>query len=368
MYRPDATRKELARRRARRQLRRLKLPEQAPKVLNHHCYRTPELCELFCQACDRWLLQDPDAGLAMAMVAAQLVQTLPESTRKRQLRVQALSILGSAQRAVGELEEAETAFQRAFDSHRLEAVDSAGEADLLRRHAALLVDQDELEGAALAAQRSVELLTPAAPGGEADHRLGAALVQRGIVALRRERLDTAIDDFGLALGSLDPKRDERVYDDAIRHLALSLRSTPDLGQINRALGYLSTARAALQGRRGSLARNRLLWAESALQIRLGATRRAEKGLLRARAGFVRLGSVSNLVLVSLELAILYRGQGQLEELRHLARETLDECRRLGAGRKALGLLRSWQRAVREDRATIDALETISRELERLLPD
>lgn len=346
---------------ARRLLRRLVLPAQADKVLENDRYWTPAFCACFLDACDQQLFEDPRAGLPMAQAAPRLAENLPESREKQDLRVRALALLGGANRANGNLFEASATYHLAFRVAERSAVSAPIFGDLHRRFSSLLIEQGRYPEALRMAQQAIDIFETV-PSGVGDFCLGAALLQRGVIRLKQERVDDAIRDFGMALTALDPKRNERSYYAAAHNLAFALASATDLQQIRQATRYLRYARELLKGQRASLARFKLYALEAQILNRLGSTRRAEKNLHIAREGFERIGAFQEYLTISLELAAICLGEGRHQELRVITEEALVSCQGRGYSAEVLALLATWQKAVDEQRVSETFFEGLNRDL------
>ena len=198
-----------------------------------------------------------------------------------------------------------------------------------------------------------------APEGDGDDCLGAALVQRGLVRLQQDRPADAADDFGLALEVLDPRRNPRSYQAAVHNLAYALAHVDDLRALHRVSRHLRLARDLSRTRPDGQADYKLLWIEAILLRRMGATEEAEDRFVRARDGLARIGAAGDMVRASIELALVYRAEGELEKLATLAEETLVLCRAMGVSAEAIAILGTWRRAVEDRVADASLLESVA---------
>ncbi|MEM9556159.1 MAG: hypothetical protein AAGC60_18015 [Acidobacteriota bacterium] len=351
--------------RAQRLLDGLDLPREANRVLSHERFWTPAFCRLYLDACDLHVFLAPRDGLAMARLGPHLVHLLPVSRRQRDLLVHSLAVLASALRASGLLLEAEGVYANAFALVEHAEIDEREKADLERRHAVLLLERGRDEDALAAAQYAVDIYTRLSAQtalGEGEYCLGAALLQRGVVHMVAERFDQAIEDFGLALFSLDPQRNERQRYAAVHNLAHVLTQSDDPVLLREGVRRLRQARQMPACQNDSIACHKLAWTEAVLLARLGVPETAERLLLGARDGLQRLGAYGELTQVTLELAILYRDQGRLHDLTHLVDEIVPLCRSLGADAELLAVLTTWRQAVHESAVDWRLLEESVREL------
>ena len=346
---------------ARRLWSRLRLPGDAGIVLADARFHSEVFCRLYLEGCDELLLKNPAAGLVAARVAPPLVLKLAPSASRNDLEVRALTQMGEAYRKSGNFFEAASVFPLALDLAERENLSPEVLGDLLRRYAALLIDQGRWAEAETHIRRAIDVFEPL-PAGPGEFALGAAILQRGELRLRQERFAEAIDDFGMALGCLDPKNHPRGYFTAARQLVAALELAPELPNVNRATRWLRHARELQKGQRASLARFKLYCIEAEVLAMVGSTRRAQKHLQIARKGFERVGALHELALVSLQMAILLHGEGRFEELRQLTDDTLLLCRQRGLSPEALALLGPWQRAVQQNPENLPLLEGIRQEL------
>lgn len=354
------------RERARHLLGRLDLPDEAPRVLADSRYWTRHVCAAYLDLCDEKLFEDPGQGLPMARLAPTLVHLLSPSPGRDGLLVRALSVLGGALRATGSFSEAEGVYRTAFAIACRTSISPLEQANLHRRYVILCVCQGRLEDAEEHAQQAIEILTSAAPEGDGDDCLGAALVQRGFVHLQRDRPSEAAEDFGLALEALDAERNPRSHYAAIHNLAYALAHVDDPSALHRVSRHLRLARNLAEKHSEGQTRFKLLWVEAIVLRRTGALAEAEERFLAARDGLARLGAAGDMVRASIELALVYREQGRLEALSDLAEETLALCRAMGVGAEALAILATWRQAI-QDRVVDGALlESVAERFNRRL--
>lgn len=348
---------------ARRLWRSFRLPADAGRILSDPRYHTAAFCRLYLEGCGEWLAASPAEALVAARIAPPLVLKLAPSGARHDLQVWALALLGSAYRENGNLFAAASTFPLAFEVEGREKISPEIAGDLCRRYSVLLADQGRFAESAAMLRRAADAFETLPPG-KGDFSLGAVLLQRGELRLRQHSFAEAIDDFGMALAQLDPKRNARPYLAAARNLAAALDLAPELGFVNQATRWLRFARGQQKGRRSSLARFELYCIEAEVLAKVGSTRRAQKNLQIARKGFERLGACPQLALAALQLGFLLHGEGRFEELRRLAAETVTSCRAIGAGGELLALLEAWSAAAAAgvpSRAQLASFERLLRE-------
>ena len=118
----------------------------APVLLERKKYWKLTVFDLFLDRCDAYTFSQPAFGLFLAELApdfARCVARINRSAIEESLLFRAHAVLGSAYRAVGRLDDADTAYRTAedFEVPRLER------AELLRRLAYLRMEQRRLEDA-----------------------------------------------------------------------------------------------------------------------------------------------------------------------------------------------------------------------------
>jgi len=329
-------------------LQRLKLPEEAPKVLLTSGCWTEEFCRLYFERCDEVLFESPSEGLEMAEIAPLLakrvsVEACGSHQRQKELLIQALAILGGAQRATGHPSLAHRSYETALEICREGEVAETEKANLYRRLAVLRSSQKRFAEALTRVGSAIEIYRRF-PDRRDD--LASTLVIRGVVHSQAERPSEAIRDFCEALTLADPKGASHTYQSAVHNLALNLLRTSSVESLGEAQRLLRRARRLLVGRRRcSLPKQKLNWLEGLILVRLGLTRRGEVLLRQARQGFVELGAPFEMALVSLDLARLYCDEGAMEDLLAVATETFDRFHALCPDPEARNALVLWRRAI-----------------------
>lgn len=333
----------------RRLIRELDLPDQADQVIQRSKYWTPTFCRLYFEKCDELIFSDPRAGLQAAEVCPELVDLVGRFGREQEslarLRVGALAVLGSAYRAVGDLEQAQASYAEALRLTGQQQIPATEKANLHFRIAVLRCEQNRLQEALVLADRSVEIYRGASEQLRRWH-LGEALTIRGFVRNLAGHSAMALKDWSEALSCTDPKRRPRVYYAATHNLAWGLaeRATcsSDLAKIEL---YLQRARRMLSKQSRSLQKLRLIWLQGMIFMRFGSIRRGEAAFDSARRGFIEIGSPFDMALVSLDMARYLHQSRQFSELRALATETQQLFSSECADPRANRALATWKEAV-----------------------
>ncbi|HSS49163.1 MAG TPA: helix-turn-helix domain-containing protein [Thermoanaerobaculia bacterium] len=113
-----------------------------------------------------------------------------------------------------------------------------------------------------------------------------------------------------------------------------------------------------------LNRFRLLWLRGRLDAGLGREQEAEAAFQQVRQAFRRRNIAFDFAKVTLELAVLYRSQGRLAEVKALAKQTLWIFEAQRVHKEAEKALRLFCEAAEAERLTVELARRILRYLER----
>jgi hypothetical protein len=111
-------------------------------------------------------------------------------------------------------------------------------------------------------------------------------------------------------------------------------------------------------------RNRRLWVLGRIACGLGRPRPAERLFRAAREGFLAEGIPYDTALVSLDLALLFAGEGRSGELSRLAVEMMPIFASRQIHREALAALSFLKAAVESERASLELVSRIAAYLRR----
>ena len=117
------------------------------------------------------------------------------------------------------------------------------------------------------------------------------------------------------------------------------------GRHREARFLLKASRPEFLRHGGELLNLRLQWLDGKIHGSLGLLEEAEKALVAARQGFIRLGIGFSAAAVSLDLAAFYAGQGRSTEIRQLSAEMLPIFQSRDLHQEAAAALLAFQRAV-----------------------
>lgn len=312
------------------------------KLLERRKYWRPQVAEAFFEEIAERISSKPDTTLELAAIGPEYVAKVhsTHSHAGKLLQLRAHLMLASAHRAVSNYNSAEKEFDNAF------AIDLPDEdrGDLYRRRAYLLMHQSLGAQALASAQRAVQIFKLQDDLFD-RHSLGLALETRGYVYHYSENEQEAAKDFSAALGLINHRTCPRAYYGAIHNLASLLMESADHDAVERIMKNLQAAYKRFIGnRKAHKAKFMLRWLQALALIRFGSDNQAEVYLKGARTGLLRLRSLRNVAIISLDLGLLYLQQSRFEDLDVLASETYSVLKNLGLQKEALAALHLWHEA------------------------
>ena len=271
-------------------------------------YWTATFFEVLIETIDDMLPENAKQALELSEQGLLLterirVEDCPEGSEvgKSSLKVWAYAVHGSCcHAAAGREQEAASAFRQALALAPMAAPWAEGEAAL--RYAAWLFDQGDSSG--------LEYLNRALPCFEGFSVAQAdALISRGRLHQHlRNDFASAAADFQAAIGLLDPKADRRQsrgWLSAVHHLGLLYSEIP------AEISVIDAALKDIRGRAKGLSKNEAyrrmlcLWVQALLLAPMGVSRKAARGLQKARTWFFGPGHVYRGALCSVDLILLY---------------------------------------------------------------
>ncbi len=311
--------------------RELVLPDEADVVIQKPKYWTPAFCWRYFELVDQLISEVPAHGLAAAEVCPELVYLTQTVARQPQDRLQlrALAVLGSGYRAMDDLDQAEEVYREAFELIRgSESIQRYDAANVLFRFSYVLCFRSRYEPAVRVASQSIAIYREA-PEDIRRRHLGEALTARGYIHQFNGQSPLAMKDWGEAVSCTDVKLTPRVFFAGAHNLASgvmkSVAPPRDLSTIEK---YVTQASRLYSGKPLSVPKMKVLWLRGMIQFRFGSTRVGEASYRKAIAGFLKLGEVVDMALVSVSLGKYLHREGRFEELQALAIETNDVCERL----------------------------------------
>ncbi len=351
----------------RRLARELVLPEEADLVIQKPKYWDPAFCWLYFRLCDDLILEVPADGLAAAEVGPELVYLTRTITRKPQdrLMLRALAVLGSAYRGTDDLNQADKRYDHAFKLLRDNpAIPPSDGANLLFRLAVLRSCQNRYSQATKLADRSVNIYRDSPDHIQRRH-LGEALTVRGYIHHMHGELALAMKDWGEAVPRTDVKLTPRIFYAGVHNLALGMIESVvpprDLSTIEK---YMTQASRHFSSKPLSVPKLKISWVRSMIMMRFGSTRRGEATYRKVIAGFLKLGNIVDMALVSVTLARHFQSELRFEELKKIAAETNDVCERLCKNEDVKRAVFIWKETVLANTVSTEVFSTTLRILER----
>ncbi len=349
---------------ARRLLRELEphLPADVSSVVDRECYHDPGFLDRFLNYIEDLIFRQPAAGLEVARVTPRLARIIlvkegPEESWRNQGRVvKALGLLGTAHRAVGQLDEAEQRYRAALEICTRERLSPQYKAELYLRWATLRNRQRRHADA-------LRFINQALATFEARHAetwVATALATLGVTYGAAGRLTEAIAILSNVLSRR--KLTLRIQVSVTMNLAFAVLGLEEPNALDEALGHFREARRLL-GPRQSIQKSRLYWIEGLACIRRGRTDDGERRYRKALAGFLKFGAVYEHALVALDLSALLRFAGRWPELENLAADTFARFREQSADAEALAALRLWLDAAGERELSEELLLDVKSRLE-----
>ncbi len=319
-------------------------------LLVSFCLRFLERCEDLCG-------RDPRAALPAARVATLLAQKIPKQACQGisgwcSLQLHTLAVAAHAQRSVSDFAGAE-ATCRVARFLFAEDADDLARADLLARLASLRQDQRRFQDA----ERHLSSVIGIYDRLGRHHLKGCALVDRGVLSMRANRLWQAAADLYQALSLIDRERSPRYYYSAAHHLAVAMADDREASP-SEALHWLRYAQRINQEAESSLSQLKLLWAEGRILEKQGLLTQAEHYLQTVRIRLLEHRTLGDYALASLDLAGIYLKQSRIRQVRTLAGELFPIFRQLAGDRDALDGLERFHRAAISEALSLEILRSV----------
>lgn len=290
---------------------------------------------------------DPEHGEELGRLALYLAGRLDAARygaeRIGDLRARSWAHVANARRIRSDLRGAEEAFQRAWADLEKGTGDLLERAILLDLNASLRRDQRRFEEALTLLRRAVVIFLDL---GE-RHLAGRSLVKVSTVLNFSGKPEEGIPVLTQAMDLIDADTEPRLLMCARHNLVFVLA---DAGRFQEAQRLYRETRSLYRSFPDAWTQNRRRWAKAKIAAGLGQPGQAEALFLAAREGFMAEGIPYDTALVSLELALLYAGQGRTAELKRLAAEMLPVFASRHIHREALAALAFFQQAVEAEQA------------------
>ncbi len=351
----------------RRLARELVLPDQADLAVQRPKYWTPAFCWRYVERCGELIREAPEDGLVAAEVCPELVSLTERETRHQhdRLQLRALAMLGTGYWATDAPDQAETVFWEAFDVIReSDSILQSDAAYVLFRFSYVLCCQGRSAQAIDVASQSVAIYREA-PKDIRRRRLGEALAARGYAHQSNGELALAMRDWAEALACVDMKQAPRVFYTTVHNLAVGLMQggllADDLSCVER---YVTRSSRSFAKKLLSVPKLKVCWIRGMIQMRFGSTRRGEATYRKTISGFLQLGEVVDVALVSVTLGKQLQREGRHEKLAALAMETNDVCEPICEYEAAKIAVLIWNETVVAGTVTEEVVQTTWGTLER----
>jgi tetratricopeptide (TPR) repeat protein len=324
-------------------------------------YWTWGLCDLLINRSHQAAFEDPQVAEALARLALWLAERLDAERYGRRfledVRAMAWAYLGNAQRIASNLRQADASLTTAAAYLGRGTGDPLTAAQVASLTASLRRDQRRLGECHALLDQVIALYQEA----DDPHMVGRSLIKKAHCFHEEGKLDAAVPLLEQAVDLIDRDREPRTLLCAHHNLVDNLI---DSGRIAEAQALLEEIRPLYAGFDDRSTRLRLRWLEGRLAAAAGRAADAEAALRHTRDGFVDAGIGYDAALVTLELAGLYAGRGDDDEVRRLAEEMLPIFRSRDVHREAMAALIIFQQAARAQAVTRQMVEEMVAYLHR----
>lgn len=303
--------------------------------------------------------EDPARAEDLARLALEISDVISNSGYKAKLvhdiKAEIWTDIGNCLRVSSDLQAAHKAFNKAEQHLLLGTGDLFERARFLDLRSSLFRAQRDFEAAAGTLAEAIRLYS-CLPDRHAE---GRALLNQARLIGDGGDPEAAISALKRAGGLIDEQREPRLGFIRKWNLVVFLR---EAGRLDEAQSLLPEVRELSRIHGGRHDRLRLLWVEGVLRSRLGQVKIAEEALNQVREGFIAAGIGYDVALVSLDLAALYLGAGQTEEVRRLAVETMPLFASRNVRRELLVAWKLFKEAAERDVATLRLVKDIAAQI------
>lgn len=273
------------------------------------------------------------------------------------LKAEAWSYIANCRRIRSDLRSVSEAFDIAEDFRNRGTGDLTEEAEILQLKASFFRDQRRFQDALHAIDRAIEIFREAGD----HHAEGRALIKKATVLQQAGDVGAALPLLERAASLIDPGREPRLLLMVKQNLAIFLH---EAGQAMEARKVLPEARKLAIEVGGGLDRLRILAIEGMINRELGQLGLAEAALRRAMAGFLEARIGYDAALIALELAALYLEADRHSEARELAVEMVPIFATRDFHREAVAALAVVQKAMEGEAATLGLVHEVASFLRR----
>jgi tetratricopeptide (TPR) repeat protein len=334
--------------------------DQQRRIREDRRFRSAALAALLLDRSSLVQKEDLSRAEVIARLALEVASQIEPEDRNGilacDLQARAWAYIANSRRILCDFRTAETAIAKAESLLEEGSGDPLEKARVLDFKASLLRSLRRLDAALSTIDQVISIYRRV----HESHRQGRALLSKAVILGHAGQQERGIALFFQALELIDAEREPRLVFVALNNLFVDLTES---GRYEEARSLLPELRQSLD--HGTQAdRITELWAEAKLESGLGQEESAEVKLHLVRDEFLGNGLGYDAALASLDLALLYLGQGRTEETRHLAAEmhTIFVSREIH--REALVALVFFQQAAEQERATVQMVKEVSTYLRR----
>ncbi len=295
----------------------------------------------------------PLEALSLAELTCAVLDNCSWSAIVVELYARATAHMANALRATGQLCSASRLFRAARFLLRY-----GGGGDRL-----VLAEMDYLEGVLLRGRRCFEdaqiLLERSVHAYRAEGQPALAarsLLDLGILHQELQDGHRAAEAAGEALRILDPEAEPRLCFIARHNRADGLCAQ---GKYEAARRLLAENEEFARRYGDPLSLLRIAWVEGKISRGLGELEAAESSFLVARHGFLKHAIAYDAAVVSLELALLYLGEGRTTEVKGLASEMVEFFEQQEVHREASAAVQLFRQAVEQEQLSVALVERMS---------
>ncbi len=333
---------------------------QITLVEAHERFRRWGVCQRLLESCRGQWVADPLRAHARAQVAVAIADRLSDEEYHPRwtadLRAKAHAYLANTHRATGDLRASEGEFAQAERWVERGVGQGRAETVVLDLKASLLLDQHRY----LEAEAILDRVERHFQEYGLDAKLARVLVKRAIVSFERELPHQAVERVDRALELIDASTEPFLAQAALHNRAEYLIDC----------GRVAEARAAFEQvpePTDRMVRFRRDWLHANLLRGEGDLEGAAKLYDDVRIAYLAEGLHFTVALVSLDLAIVARMQGDHGTVRELARDALVLLTRAGAPQEAFAAIRLLVDAVEHQAVSTAFLQQVARNLSRVQP-
>jgi transcriptional regulator with XRE-family HTH domain len=320
-------------------------------------YRSWALAVRLCEESVKAAGNDAGRALDLANLALRIAELAPgEKGWNRRLQGLAWAFLGNARRVAGDLPGAEVAFDKFYrlrDATLSTEFEPVEEWRILDLEASLRREQRRWDQA-LRLHQQAQVAAPTRAQGRVLLNTAVTLEQSG-------DHECAVTTLSQAARHVNAKRDPRLGFALQTNLALNLCR---LGRYRAAEDLLPEARRLAAQLGHGLDLLRLRWVEGLTAAGLGRPGEAIEALSRVRSDFLAHGIAYDAALATLELALLFLGDGRTQEVKALARQLAPLFKAQGVHREALAALTLFRDAAEKERVTVELARRLTDFLRR----